>query len=120
VAATNVFRDIQPKTHVIGSRGLTHDDASVLTLFVESGDPGWIPSASSRWVGCVTEQHGSIRSCKSGFDSRPAHQAVKEAYTRSADLTADFRGALLWKRVSAWPDQWAKPGLWPLDKSNPI
>src|SRR6266487_1371199 len=27
-----------------------------------------------RWVGSVFEQHGSVRSCKSGFDSRPAHQ----------------------------------------------
>jgi hypothetical protein len=25
-------------------------------------------------VGSVTEQHGSVRSCKSGFDSRPALQ----------------------------------------------
>jgi hypothetical protein len=30
---------------------LRHDDASVLTLFVRSGDPGWIPGASSKgWV----------------------------------------------------------------------
>ena len=27
-------------------------------------------------MGSVTEQHGSVRSCKSGFDSRPAHQFI--------------------------------------------
>src|ERR1700675_3683247 len=30
---------------------LRHDGASVLTLFARSGDPGWIPGASSKgWV----------------------------------------------------------------------
>src|SRR6266508_4330643 len=27
-------------------------------------------------VGSVTEQHGSVRSCKSGFDSRPARHGL--------------------------------------------
>jgi hypothetical protein len=38
------------------------------------GDPGWIPGASSKRAGSVTEQRGSVRSCESGFDSRPALQ----------------------------------------------
>ncbi len=28
-------------------------------------------------VGSVTEEHGSVRSCKSGFDSRPAHHSLE-------------------------------------------
>src|SRR5258707_10675157 len=68
------FNSLHP-LHSLCSRGLRHDDASVLTLFARSGDPGWIPGASSKWVGGVIEQHGSVRSCKSGFDSRPALQA---------------------------------------------
>src|SRR5581483_4993915 len=52
----------------LGSRGLRHDDASVLTK-----RSGLDSRREFQRVGSVTEQHGSVRSCKSGFDSRPAH-----------------------------------------------
>src|SRR6266446_9428365 len=64
------FNSLHP-LHIsqLGSRGLRHDDASVLTK-----RSGLESRREFQRVGSVTEKHGSVRSCKSGFDSRPAHQ----------------------------------------------
>lgn len=40
-------------------------------------------------MGSVTEQHGSVRSCKSGFDSRPAHQFLKRVFLPCERLKYD-------------------------------
>ena len=63
------FNSLHPYQIQFGSRGLKHDDASVLTK-----RSGLNSRREFQRVGSVTEQHGSVRSCKSGFDSRPAHQ----------------------------------------------
>jgi PIN domain nuclease of toxin-antitoxin system len=54
-------------------------------------------------VGSVTEQHGSVRSCRSGFDSRPAHHGVfnhagAEKNVTNALLTLDKTMALFSRR----------------------
>jgi hypothetical protein len=68
------FNSLHPLHISLGSRGLRQDDASVLTLFVRSVRSGLDSRREFQGVGSVTEQHGSVRSCKSGFDSRPALQ----------------------------------------------
>src|SRR5215467_7726088 len=50
-----------------GSRGLTHDDASVLTK-----RSGLDSRREFQWAGGVTDEHGAVRRRKSEFDSRPA------------------------------------------------
>src|SRR6266481_8941736 len=67
------FNSLHP-LHSLCSRGLRHDDASVLTK-----RSGLDSRREFQRVGSVTEQHGSVRSCKSGFDSRPAHQLMASA-----------------------------------------
>src|SRR6266403_1773042 len=64
------FNSLHPLHISLGSRGLRHDDASVLTK-----RSGLDSRRELQGVGSVTEQHGSVRSCKSGFDSRPAHHS---------------------------------------------
>ena len=49
------------------SRGLTHDDASVLTK-----RSGLDSRREFQWAGSVTDEHGAVRRRRSEFDSRPA------------------------------------------------
>src|SRR6266478_2929267 len=66
------FNSLHPLHISLSSRGLKHDDASVLTK-----RSGLDSRREFQRVGSVTEQHGSVRSCKSGFDSRPAPHGPK-------------------------------------------
>src|SRR5215472_16357805 len=50
-----------------GSRGLTHDDASVLTK-----RSGLDSRREFQWAGGVTDEHGAVRRRRSEFNSRPA------------------------------------------------
>src|SRR5213594_790763 len=87
------FNSLHP-LHSLRSRGLRHDDASVLTK-----RSGLDSRREFQRVGSVIEQHGSVRSCKSGFDSRPAlHFWVPVAYSLVLEISPAKR-----LRRSMWP-----------------
>ena len=61
------FNSLHPFQFQLGSRGLTHDDASVLTK-----RSGLDSRREFQWAGGVTDEHGAVRRRRSEFDSRPA------------------------------------------------
>src|SRR5262249_22394915 len=60
------FNSLHP-FQLLCSRGLTHDDASVLTK-----RSGLDSRREFHWAGGVTDEHGAVRRRRSEFDSRPA------------------------------------------------
>jgi len=73
-------------------------------LFTRAGNPGWIPGASSRRVGSVTEQHSSIRSIQIGVPPVRSSRRTKVEIEDSPHIPLEITAYCARLRAKKRPD----------------